>query len=225
MESASSLQCVGSLSFPQAIFQRSPEVLVNGQPIDDLTSPKDGPWYAGITRYQWLVLIIASLGWIFDVFEGQIFVASMNEAMPSFFPPGTKVSLYNNIALGSFLLGGAVGGVLFGMMSDRVGRIKTMQFTILFYSIFTCISAFSLDWWHLAGFRFLVAMGVGGEWAVASSLVAEVFPKKARARVSGIFHASSVFGTYLATAAGYFIVGNPLFQTECIPRWVGGWVS
>lgn len=60
-------------------------------------------WYEGITRYQWLVLLIASLGWIFDIFEGQIFVASMNEAMKSLLPEGTpegKGSFYNEVALG-----------------------------------------------------------------------------------------------------------------------------
>ena len=63
----------------------------------------------------------------------------------------------------------------------------------------------------MAGLRFLVAMGVGGEWAVASAMVAEVFPKRARAWSGAIFHGSSVFGTYLAVFAGAFIVGNPNF--------------
>ena len=180
-------------------------------PKQPLLDEADGaPWYSGITRYQWLVLFIASLGWVFDVFEGQIFVASMNEAMPSLTPGASegRIALYNNIALGAFLLGGALGGIIFGMVSDRVGRKRTMSLTILFYSLFTCVSAFSQEWWHLAGLRFLVAMGVGGEWAVASAMVAEVFPKRARAHVGGIFHASSVFGTYLAVAAGTFLIGN-----------------
>ncbi|MBW3538688.1 MAG: MFS transporter [Planctomycetes bacterium] len=181
----------------------------------------DRPWYAEVTRYQWIVLAIASLGWVFDVFEGQIFVASMNEAMPSLLPEDVRqlpvedhkgwIAYYNNITFGAFLLGGALGGVLFGVMSDRIGRKRTMTFTILMYSAFTCLSAFSQEWWHMAGFRFLVAMGVGGEWAVASTLVAEVFPKRARARSLGIFHASSVFGTYLAILAGVFIIGNQTF--------------
>ncbi|MEX2169543.1 MAG: MFS transporter [Pirellulales bacterium] len=183
-----------------------------------MTKPSIGPtmpdserWYTGITRYQWTVLLIASLGWIFDVFEGQIFVASMQEAMPSLAPPGAtegRIALYNNVALAAFLMGGAIGGIAFGMLSDRLGRKRVLSLTILFYSVFTCLSAFSQQWWHLAGFRFLVALGVGGEWAVASSLVAEVFPKKARAHVGGIFHASSVLGTYLAVAAGTFLIGN-----------------
>lgn len=189
------------------------------------------PWYAGVTRYQWLVLLIASLGWVFDVFEGQIFVASMAEAMPSLVPAGTsqgQVSLYNNIALGAFLLGGALGGIVFGVISDRVGRKRTLSLTILFYSLFTCLSAFSQEWWHLAGFRFLVALGVGGEWAVASALVAEVFPERARAYAGGIFHASSVLGTYLAVAAGIFLIGNPALHawaSDIDPGALGGIVD
>lgn len=169
------------------------------------------PWYAGITPYQWLALSIASLGWIFDVFEGQIIVASMSEAMNALLPKGTSrhdVSFYLNVTLAAFLLGGAIGGVGFGMLSDRIGRTKTMIFTILMYSAFTCVSAFAQNWWQLALMRFLVGTGVGGEWAVAAALVAEVFPKAARARSLGIFHASSVLGTYLAIAAGIWIVGK-----------------
>ncbi|EDL61254.1 probable sugar transporter [Gimesia maris DSM 8797] len=176
---------------------------------------KEDKWYHGISRYQWLVLTIASLGWVFDVFEGQIFVASMNEAMPSLVPEGTTkgtISEYNAITFSAFLIGGALGGILFGALSDRIGRKKTMSLTILFYSLFTCLSAFSQDWWQFAGFRFLVALGVGGEWAVASTLVAESFPPKARARVGSIFHASSVLGTYLAILAGAFIIGNESIQ-------------
>ena len=170
------------------------------------------PWYQGVTPYMWLVLLIASLGWVFDIFEGQIFVASMKEAMPSLLPGGTlegTVDFYNNIALGSFLVGGALGGVLFGMLSDRIGRTRTMILTILIYSLFTCVTALAQNWWQMAILRFLVAMGTGGEWAVASAMVAEVFPRRARAWSLGIFHASSVLGTYLAVLAGVFIVGNP----------------
>lgn len=167
------------------------------------------PWYAGITPYQWLALAIASLGWVFDVFEGQIIVASMSEAMNALLPKGTppqEVSFYLHVTLAAFLVGGALGGVVFGMLSDRIGRTRTMIFTILVYSLFTCVSAFAQNWWQLALMRCLVGAGVGGEWAVAAALVAEVFPKAARARSLGIFHASSVLGTYLAVAAGLWIV-------------------
>jgi len=169
-------------------------------------------WYEGITTYMWLVLAISSLGWVFDTFEGQIFVASMKEAMPALLPEGTlagSVDLYNNIAMAALLAGGALGGVVFGMVSDRIGRTKTMILTILVYSLFTCVTALSQTWWQIVIFRFLVALGTGGEWAVASAMVAEVFPQRARARSLGIFHASSILGTCLAALAGAVIVGNP----------------
>lgn len=174
-------------------------------------------WYEGISRYQWLVLLIASLGWVFDVFEGQIFVASMRDAMPALLgvaPDDASVGSWNNVAFGFFLLGGAVGGVFFGVVSDRIGRAKTMIFTILFYSLFTCLSAFSQEAWHMVVLRFLVAMGVGGEWAVASAMVAEVMPKRSRATMGSIFHASSVFGTLLAVATIALLIGNPVFNAK-----------
>ena len=168
-------------------------------------------WYEGISKYQWLVLLIASLGWVFDVFEGQIFVASMRDAMPDLLGDRSSEALvgqYNNIAFGFFLLGGAVGGVVFGALSDRIGRSKTMVYTILFYSLFTCVSAFAQAPWQMVLLRFLVAMGVGGEWAVASAMVAEVMPKRSRAVMGSIFHASSVFGTLLAAATIAMLIGN-----------------
>jgi len=169
-------------------------------------------WYQGISNYQWLVLVIASLGWIFDVFEGQIFVASMREAMPALLGVEADDPLaasWNDWAFGSFLLGGALGGVVFGMMGDRVGRSRTMVVTILFYSLFTCLTALAQAPWQMVALRFLVAMGVGGEWAVASAMVAEVMPQRSRPVMSSIFHGSSVFGTLLAAATGAFVVGNP----------------
>lgn len=168
-------------------------------------------WYQGITRYQWTVLTIASLGWMFDVFESQIFVASMHEAMPELLPPDTPEgdqTYYENISFAAFLLGGALGGILFGRLSDRIGRVRTLIYTILLYSSVTCISALSQTWWHMAVTRFFVGMGTGGEWAVGAALVAEVFPKRARAWSLAIFHGSSVFGTLMAVAAGAFLVPN-----------------
>jgi MFS family permease len=190
-------------------------------------------WYEGVSGYQWLVLALASLGWVFDVFEGQIFVASMTEAMPALLggAPPDEVTFYNNVALGAFLLGGALGGVLFGVLGDRVGRKRAMTWTILTYSLFTCLSAFAQTWWQMAGCRFLVALGVGGEWAVASALVAEVFPLRARARAQSIFHASSVLGTYLAVAAGAVVVAHvslpvtlPGLGTWEVPGWRMGFL-
>ncbi len=180
--------------------------------MSDSKSSDQLPWYAGVTGYQWLVLVVCSLGWVFDVFEGQIFVASMRDAMPNLLGVASAdneaVARWNNIALASFLLGGAFGGVFFGVVSDKIGRSRTMIITILFYSVFTCVTALATQAWHMVVLRFLVAMGVGGEWAVASAMVAEVMPKRSRPAMSSIFHASSVFGTLLAVAVGAFILAK-----------------
>ena len=173
--------------------------------------PANSRWHSGVTSYQWLVLAIASLGWIFDVFEGQIFVASMNEVMGDLLEDASEATKdrFKNIGLGAFLAGGAFGGIFFGALGDRIGRARTMSLTILVYSFFTCLTALSQDVWHVVILRFLVALGVGGEWAVASAMVSEVFPPRARAWSGAIFHGSSVLGTYLAIAAGEFLVNNP----------------
>ncbi len=183
-------------------------------------------WNQGITRYQWLVLLLASLGWVFDVFEGQIFVASMRDAMPQLLnaaPDDVAVAKWNNWAFAAFLLGGAIGGIFFGMLSDKIGRSKTLIITILVYSLFTCLSAFSQEGWHMVAFRFLVAMGVGGEWAVAAAMVAEVMPTRSRAVMGSIFHASSVFGTLLAAATIALFIGNPDVNAWFASKGIDGW--
>lgn len=159
------------------------------------------PWYSGVTRYQWLVLAIASAGWIFDVFEGQLFGVYKTPAMADVLgvePGDSSIDRYANYSFAAFLVGGALGGLVFGVLADRFGRRSTMIVSILVYSVFTGLHYFATTWWHIAILRFFVAMGVGGEWAIAASLVAEVFPKKARAVASGIFHASSVLGVVFA---------------------------
>ena len=159
-----------------------------------------GHWYDGVTRYQWLVLVNASLGWIFDVFEGQLFAVYKTPLLMDLIKVddpkelATLVDWFGNIGLASFLIGGAVGGLFFGVLADRIGRRQTMVWSILTYSIFSGMHYFAASPWHIIALRFLVAMGVAGEWAIAAALVAEVFPKKARAVAGGIFHSSSVIG-------------------------------
>ena len=170
-----------------------------------------GPWYSGITRYEWLVLIIASAGWIFDVYEGQIFNLTRNNMLGDILgqePGSDEVKKYGDWFLGVFLLGGTFGGLLFGSLADRYGRSSIMIVTILMYSVFSGLTFFATELWHVTALRFLVAMGVGGEWAVAAALVSEVFPKRARAHASSIFHASSVIGTSLASLAAIWVGAN-----------------
>lgn len=180
--------------------------MTNPEPID--RGPGALPWYAGVNRYQWLVLTVASFGWVFDAFEGQLYNITRADMLPELL--GVKgddplVKVWGERLLGIFLVGGTIGGWLFSSLADRWGRNPAMALSILFYSVFSGLTALATETWHVGILRFLVAMGVGGEWAVGAALVAEVFPRRARERAGGIFHATSVAGLWLATAAGLLV--------------------
>lgn len=175
-----------------------------------MTSPTQ-KWYQGVTRYQWLVLIVASLGWVFDAFEGQLYNITRADMLPELLKVSADdplVKIWGERFLGIFLAGGTLGGWLFSSLADKYGRGPIMAVTILCYSIFSGLTAFASEIWHVGALRFLVAMGVGGEWAVGAALVAEVFPKHARERAGGIFHATSVMGLWLAAATGLLVGSN-----------------
>lgn len=162
-------------------------------------------WYQDVTRYQWLVLTIASLGWVFDAFEGQLYNITRADMLPELLNVTAEdplVKVWGERFLGIFLIGGTLGGWIFSSMADKWGRKPVMALTILFYSVFSGMTSCATAIWHVGALRFLVAMGVGGEWAVGAALVAEVFPSKARERASVIFHATSVAGLWLAAAVG-----------------------
>lgn len=168
-------------------------------------------WYEGITRYQWIVLVIACMGWIFDVFEGQLFAVFKSPALADLLNVSAKdplVPWFGYVGFASFLVGGTVGGLLFGVLGDKIGRRQTMIWSILTYSIFSGLHFFADNPWHIVGLRFFVAMGVAGEWAIAASLVAEVFPMKSRTMASGIFHASSVIGATMGSGLGMVLTGD-----------------
>ncbi|MDA1230427.1 MAG: MFS transporter [Planctomycetota bacterium] len=168
-------------------------------------------WYHGVTRYQWLVLTIASLGWVFDAFEGQLYNITRADMLPELLrvpADDPLVKVWGERFLGIFLIGGTLGGWIFSSMADKWGRKPVMALTILFYSMFSGLTAFASEIWHVGALRFLVAMGVGGEWAVGAALVAEVFPAKARERAGGIFHATSVVGLWLAAGVGLAVASN-----------------
>jgi MFS family permease len=168
-------------------------------------------WHTGVTRQQWLLLAIASAGWMFDTFEGQIFNLTRNQMLGDILGArgsAGNLNFYGDAFIGVFLLGGTAGGLLFGTLADRWGRRPTMIVTILVYSIFSGMTFFARSLWEVAALRFLVALGVGGEWAVAASLVAEAFPIRARPHASGIFHATSIFGTWMAALAGLAVGVN-----------------
>src|SRR5258705_3166133 len=137
-----------------------------------------------LSPQQWKSGLAAWLGWFFDGLDMHIytlvaatFVAQLMHASES--DPAVKQN--SGWIQAAFLVGWALGGGFFGRLGDLFGRSRTLALTILTYSLFTGLSFFATQWWHLLIFRFLAALGIGGEWAVGSSLLSETWPKRWRA--------------------------------------------
>jgi MFS family permease len=166
-------------------------------------------WTKELNRYHWFVLIVAALGWLFDTMDQQLFLLARAPAMrellattPGEAPSADIVRAYSGYATSIFLIGWATGGLMFGVLGDRIGRAKTMLWTILIYSLCTGLSAFSVSFWDFALYRFLTGLGVGGEFAVGVALVAETMPDRARPYALGLLQALSAVGNITAAVIG-----------------------
>ncbi len=160
--------------------------------------------FSEVTGAQWLILLAASAGWVFDIYESQLFTIFKTPALNELLNKNAAaVQWHGNVANAVFLLGGAIGGLGFGILADRLGRVRVMTWTILVYSLFSALTYFVQSVTQLEILRFFVALGTGGEWAVAASLVAETFPTRLRSFASGTFHASSVLGAGIAAITGW----------------------
>lgn len=162
------------------------------------------PWYRGLTSYHWFVLVVATLGWLFDTMDQQLFNLARMPAVRELIGGSTapdfqsRVDFAGPMMTSIFLLGWGLGGLFFGVLGDKIGRAKTMMFTILIYSLCTGLSALSFGVWDFAFYRFLTALGVGGEFAVGVALVAEVMPERARVHALGWVQAFSAIGNMTA---------------------------
>ncbi|MGH7137510.1 MAG: MFS transporter, partial [Pirellulales bacterium] len=163
------------------------------------------PWYRDLTRYHWFVFVVAALGWLFDCLDQQLFILARPQAMAELVTQAqtsqdlTKLrNDWADIATSVFIAGWATGGLIFGMLGDRIGRAKTMLLTILIYSACTGLSALSRTVYDFALYRFLTGLGVGGEFAVGVALVAEVMPAAARTYMLALLQAISAFGNISA---------------------------
>jgi MFS family permease len=189
--------------------------------------PERSSWRAGVTPYQWLVLFVAWLGWVFDSMDATIYALVLHPALEELLggasgtpPSQERIAWYGGVILSVFLVGWAIGGVIFGLVADFFGRTKTLVLTILIYAVFTGLAALSQDWWHLAIYRFLTALGIGGEWAAGAAIVAEVWPEEKRARAAGILQSAWAAGFFLAAAVNLLLSGHGwrvLFVVGVIP--------
>jgi MFS family permease len=154
-----------------------------------------------ITRTQSAAFWAAWLGWGFDGLDGFMYSLVAIRFVKELLGAGAKDSeVAQKAALiqAVFLVGWAIGGGVFGRIGDRLGRSRTLTITILTYALFTGASFFACTWWQLLIFRFVAALGIGGEWAAGSALVAETLPRKYAHWASAMLQSGYILGMIVA---------------------------
>ncbi len=157
--------------------------------------------YEKPSRQHYQILAMSWAGWVFDFYDLILFTFLL-------IPIGKELQLSNvqlSYVLGASLAATAIGGVIFGVLSDRYGRKSVLQWTILTYSVGTFFSGFSNNIEWLLFFRIITGLGVGGEWATGQTYVSETFPPKVRGRHGALMQTGAPFGIVLASIIGGFI--------------------
>ena len=184
-----------------------------------------------ITKKQGTAFLAAWLGWAFDGLDGFMYglvalpfihqLLGKTSATPFDAADKSKAALIQCV----FLVGWALGGAVFGRLGDKLGRAKTLNLTILFYACFTGLSAVSTEWWHLLIFRFLAALGIGGEWAAGAALVSETLDKKYRYLGGAILQSGYMAGMLMASFATT-VIHEPrmVFLVGVLPAFATIWI-
>lgn len=150
-------------------------------------------------RGKWMALSAALLGWMFDGFEIGMFPLVGPNALDELLRdqiasnPMLKAEWFG-VIMAVFLVGAATGGVVFGWLGDRMGRVRAMSLSILTYAIFTGLCGFATEAWHIALLRFIASLGMGGEWSLGVALINELWPDRSRAILAGLIGAAANVG-------------------------------
>lgn len=195
------------------------------------TSPQASPQrLSDLTPQQWKSALAAWLGWFFDGLDMHLYtmvaapvVATLLHVSSTSDPLVTARSSYIGAA---FLVGWALGGGFFGRVGDRLGRSKALGLTILTYAAFTGLSYFAQNWWELLIFRFLAALGIGGEWAVGSALLSETWPSRWRPLAAACLQTAVNVGVLIACAVYYAMADHPqnVFLVGVLPALIVFWI-
>jgi len=161
-----------------------------------------------MTAYHWWVLIIGSMAWLFDCMDQRIFILSRQPALKTVMVGADPldISKMGDVVTACMMFGWAVGGLFFGIIGDKWGRVRTLSTSIFVYSIFTGLSGLSQHWWDFAAYRFLMGCGIGGAFATAATLIAETLPNHLRALALGSFQALSALGNITGSAVATWLI-------------------
>jgi MFS family permease len=185
-----------------------------------------------LSPQQWKSGIAAWLGWLFDGLDMFLYllVAApfVRELLGGKDVPDADVGWYGSWIQAAFLVGWALGGAFFGRLGDRLGRSRALSLTILTYALFTGLSVVAQTWWQLLIFRFVAALGIGGEWAVGAALLSETWPRRWRPWVAAVLQTGVNLGVLLAALTAYLMAGLPsqrwVFLVGVLPALLVLWI-
>jgi SHS family sialic acid transporter-like MFS transporter len=175
-----------------------------GPSADRSSSPISAPQFHISRGAQYMALAAAFLGWMFDGLEMGLFPLVARPALRELMgaEAQTNIGTWLGGITAGFLLGAAAGGILFGWLGDRIGRVRAMVWSVLTYAIFSGLCGFAESPLQLAVMRFVAALGMGGEWSLGVALVMEIWPSKSRPMLAGLIGAASNVGFLLIALVG-----------------------
>jgi MFS family permease len=158
------------------------------------SEPPGLPWYCQVGPAPWRALLAALLGWTLDAMDFVLYLMAMTTLQEEFHLGTDTAGLLATVAL----LTSAAGGVVFGVVADRLGRTRALMATILIYSLGSLGTATAQDLVQLAAWRALVGLGTGGEWSAGAVLVSETWPAAHRDKAIGVMQSGWALGYILA---------------------------
>ena len=183
-----------------------------------------------LSSTQWKSGAAAWLGWLFDGLDMHLYTLVATPFVAELLHVARQdlsVGRHSSWIQASFLVGWALGGSLFGRLGDKLGRSRTLVLTILTYAVFTGMSFFATTWWQLLIFRFLAALGIGGEWAVGAALLSETWPKNWRPWLAAVLQTGVNIGVMLASLAVFLMADQPprnVFLIGVLPAFLVLWI-
>ena len=204
---------------------RSPQSGDATHPMSQADSSVQSFRWSAATPAQRRVVVAASLGWMLDAFDVMLYSIVLATLMRAFGMSRTTAGLLNALTLAA----SALGGLLFGVLADRFGRRRMLGASIMVYSVFTFACGLSNSIFALAVFRFLLGLGMGGEWNTGATLVAETWPAALRGRALGIVQSSWAVGYALSAVVAGLILAHTnwrwVFFVGILPAAVVLWIQ
>ena len=185
-------------------------------------SQTQNSWWAKLQPYQKLVFVVATLAWLFDCLDQQLFNLARSPALDALLSAAQKEekSFYVGLSTSIFVFGWATGGMIFGPLGDRYGRVRMLAITVLLYSLATGVSALSTSFFDFSVYRFITGLGVGGVFGLAVALLADTMPSDVRSRALGVLQCFSTVGNVTAGLIGLTIALTAFGESPSYWKWL-----